>query len=146
MTSAIVRGTKIVVRNQFAVWVFTFACGCFIIFWVINQWSMLHVIEWKYLLCLLMIMKNVTTYSLDLCLFMSILSVVVIVSHSGLKFVLSLNFSVYMCYLVRQNQKKSWKCGPFMCVASQKQNRNMQLFYSFVVYNSLIVNCIRVKW
>ena len=66
--------------------------------------------------------------------------------YSGLKFVLGLNFSVCMCYLVRQNQKKSWKCGPSVCVASQKQNINMQLFYSFVVYNSLIVNCIRVKW
>ena len=30
------------------------------------------------------VMKNVTTCSLDLCLFMGILSVVVIVSHSGL--------------------------------------------------------------
>ena len=134
------------VRNQFAVWVFTFACGCFIVFWVINQWKMLHVMEWEYWLCLLMFMKNVTTCSLDLCLFMDILSVVVIVSHSGPKFVLGLNFSVCTCYLVRQNQKKSWKCGPSVCVASQKQNRNMQLFYSFVVYNSLIVNCIRVKW
>ena len=83
---------------------------------------------------------------LDLYLFMGILSVVVIVSHIGPKFVLGLNFSVCMCYLVRQNQKKSWKYGPSVCVASQKQNRNMQLFYSFVVYNSLIVNCIRVKW
>ena len=53
------------------------------------------------------VMKNVTTCSLDLCLFMGILSVVVIVSHSGPKFLLGLNFSVCMCYLVRQNQKKS---------------------------------------
>ena len=29
----------------------------------------------------------------------------VIVSHSGPKFLLGLNFSVYMCYLVKQNQK-----------------------------------------
>ena len=75
-----------------------------------------------------MFMKNVTTYSLDLCLFMGILSVMVIVSHSGSKFVLGLNFSVRMCYLVRQNQKQSWKCGPSVCVAPEKQNRNMQLF------------------
>ena len=75
-----------------------------------------------------MFMKNVTTCSLDLCLFMGILSVVVIVSHSGSKFVLGLNFSVCMCYLVKQNQKQSRKCGPSVCVASQKQNRNMQLF------------------
>ena len=73
-------------------------------------------------------MKNVTTCSLDLCLFMDILSVVVIVSHSGPKFLLVLNFSVCMCYLVKQNQKQSRKCGPSVCVASQKQNRNMQLF------------------
>ena len=53
------------------------------------------------------VMKNVTTCSLDLCLFMGILSVVVIVSHSGPKFLLGLNFSVCMCYLVRQNQKQS---------------------------------------
>ena len=53
------------------------------------------------------VMKNVTTCSLDLCLFMGILSVVVIVSHSGPKFLLGLNFSVCMCYLVRQNQKIS---------------------------------------
>ena len=91
-------------------------------------------------------MKNVTTYSLDLCLFMGILSVVVIVSHSGPKFLLGLSFSVCMRYLVKQNKKQSIKCGPSMCVASQKQNRNMQLFYSFVVYHSLTVNCIRVKW
>ena len=52
-----------------------------------------------------MFMKNVTTCSLDLCLFMGILSVVVIVSHSGPKSVLGLNFSVCMCYLVGQNQK-----------------------------------------
>ena len=91
-------------------------------------------------------MKNVTTCFLDLCLFMSILFVVVIVSHSGPKFLLGLNFSVCMCYLVKQNQKQSRKCGPSVCVASQKQNRNMQLFYSFVVYHSLTVNCIRVKW
>ena len=33
-------------------------------------------------------------------------------------------FSVCMCYLVKQNQnqKKSRKCGPSVCVASQKQN------------------------
>ena len=52
------------------------------------------------------VMKNVTTCSLDLCLFMGILSVVVIVSHSGPKFLLGLNFSVCMCYLVKQNQKQ----------------------------------------
>ena len=75
-----------------------------------------------------MFMKNVITCSLDLCLFMGILSVMVIVSHSGPKFLLGLNFSVYMCYLVKQNQKQSRKCGPSVCVASQKQNRNMQLF------------------
>ena len=47
----------------FAVWVFTFACGCFIVFLVINQWSMLHVMDCEYWLCLLMFMKNVTTCS-----------------------------------------------------------------------------------
>ena len=124
----VVRGTKILVRNQslfgFLLWV----CGCFIVFWVINQWSMLHVMEWEYWLCLLIFIKNVTTCSLDLCLFIGILSVMVNVSHSGPKFLLGLNFSVCMCYLVKQNQKKSRKCGPSMCVASQKQNRNMQLF------------------
>ena len=62
---------------------------------------MLHVMECEYWLCLLMFMKNVTTCSLDLCLFMGILFVVVIVSHSGPKFVLGLNFSVCMCYLVK---------------------------------------------
>ena len=65
-------------------------------------------------------MKNVTTCSLDLCLFMGILSVVVIVSHSGPKFLLGLNFSVCMCYLVKRNKKQSRKCGPSVCVASQK--------------------------
>ena len=75
-----------------------------------------------------MLMKNVTTCSLDLCLFVGILSVVVIVSHSGPKFLLALNFSVCMCYLVKQNKKQSRKCGPSVCVASQKQNRNMKLF------------------
>ena len=65
---------------------------------------------------------------LDLYLFMGILSVVVIVSHIGPKFVLGLNFSVCMCYLEKQNQKQSRKCGPSVCVASQKQNRNMQVF------------------
>ena len=54
-----------------------------------------------------MFMKNVTTCSLNLCLFIGIFSAVVIVSHNGPKFVLGLNFSVCMCYLVRQNQKKS---------------------------------------
>ena len=44
------------------------------------------------------------------------------------KFLLGLNFSVCMCYLVKQNQKQSKKCGPSVCVASQKQNRNMQVF------------------
>ena len=42
---------------------------------------MLHVIYREYWLCLLMFMKNVTTCGLNLCLFMSILSVMVIVSH-----------------------------------------------------------------
>ena len=65
---------------------------------------------------------------LDLCLFMGILSVVVIVSRSGPKFLLGLNFNVCMCYLVIQNQKQSRKCGLCVCVASQKQNRNMQVF------------------
>ena len=51
------------VRNQFALWVFTFACGCFIVFLVINQWSMLHVMDCEYWLCLLIFMKNVTTCS-----------------------------------------------------------------------------------
>ena len=60
----------------------------------------------RILVALLMFMKNVTTCSLDLCLFMGILSVVVIVSHSGSKFLLGLNFSVCMCYLVKQNQKQ----------------------------------------
>ena len=73
-------------------------------------------------------MKNVTTCSLDLCLFMDIFSVVVIVSHSGPKFLLGLNFSVCMCYLVKQNQKQSRKCGLSVCGASQKQNRNIQVF------------------
>ena len=41
---------------------------------------------------------------------------------------IGLNFSVCMCYLVKQNQKQSRKCGPSVCVASQKQNRNIQLF------------------
>ena len=94
-------------------------------------------------------MKNVTTCCLDLCLFMCILFVVVIVSHSGPKFLLGLNFSVCMYLLVKQKQKQSRKCGPSdMCVASQKQNRNIQVFthYVSVVYNSLIVNCVRVKW
>ena len=63
------------------------------------------------------------------CLFMAILSIVVIVSHSGPKFLLGLNFSVCMCLLVKQKQKQSKKCGPFdVRVASQKQNRNMQVF------------------
>ena len=96
-----------------------------------------------------MFMKNVTTCCLDLCLFMCILFVVVIVSHSGPKFLLGLNFSVCMCLLVKQKQKQSRKCDPSdMCVASQKQNRNIQVFthYVSVVYNSLIVNCVRVKW
>ena len=47
-----------------------------------------------------------------------------------------------MCLLVKQKQKQSRKCGPFdVCVASQKQNRNIQVFtlYVSVVYNSLIV-------
>ena len=89
-----------------------------------------------------MFMKNVTACCLDLCLFMGILSVVVIVPYSGPKFLLGLNFSVYMCLLVKQKQKQSRKCGPFdVCVASQKQNRNIQVFtlYVSVVYNSLIV-------
>ena len=89
---------------------------------------MLHVMEWEYWLYLLMFMKNVTTCFLDLCLFMGILSVVVIVSHSGPKFLLVLNFSVCMCYLVKQKQKQSRKCDPFVCVASQKQNRNIQVY------------------
>ena len=76
-----------------------------------------------------MFMKNVTTYCLDLCLFMSILFALVIVSHNGPKFLLGLNFSVCMCLLVKQKQKQSKKCGPFdVRVASQKQNRNMQVF------------------
>ena len=124
----VVWGTKILVRNQSLFGILLWACGCFIVSWVINQWLMLHVIEWEYWLCLLIFMKNVTTCSLDLCLFMGILSVMVIVSHSGPKFLLGLNFSVCMCYLVKQNQKQSRKCGPSVCVASQKQNRNMQLF------------------
>ena len=83
------------------------------------------------------------------CLFMAILSIVVIVSHSGPKLLLGLNFSVWMCLLLKQRQKQSRKCGPSdVCVESQKQNRNIQMFtlYVFVVYNSLIVNCVRVKW
>ena len=79
----------------------------------------------RILVALLMFMKNVTTCSLDLCLFMGILSAVVIMSHSGPKFLLGLNFSVCMCYLVNQNQKQSRKCGLSVCVASQIQNRNM---------------------
>ena len=93
-------------------------------------------------------MKNVTTCRLDLCLFMGILSVMVIVSHSGPKFLLGLNFSVCMCLLIKQKQKQSRKCGPFdVCVASQKKNRNMQVFtlYMSIVYNSFIVNCVCVK-
>ena len=96
-----------------------------------------------------MFIKNVTIYCLDLCLFMGILSVVIIVSHSGLKFLLGLNFSVCIYLLGKQKQKQSRKCGPSdVCVESQKQNRNIQMFtlYVFVVYNSLIVNCVRVKW
>ena len=55
---------------------------------------------------------------------------------------LGFNFSVCMCLLVKQKQKQSRKYDPFnACVASQKQNRNIQVFilYLFVVYNSLIV-------
>ena len=96
----VVWGTKILVRNQSLFGFLLWACGCFIyFFWVINQWSMLHVMEWEYWLYLLMFMKNVTICSWDLCLFMSILSVVVIVSYSGPKFLLGLNFSVCICYL-----------------------------------------------
>ena len=86
---------------------------------------------------------------LDLCLFMGIFSVMVFVSHSGPKFLLGLNFSVCMCLLVKQKQKQSRKCGPSdVCIASQKQNRNMQVFtlYVSIVFNFLIVNCVRVKW
>ena len=121
----VVLGTKILIRNQLLFGFLLWACGCFIFFWVINQlcWCL-----WKYWLCLLMFMKNVTTYFLDLCLFMGILSVVVIVSHNGPKFLLGLNFSICMCYLVKQNQKQSRKCDPSVCVAFQKQNRNMQVF------------------
>ena len=96
------------VRNQFAVWVFTFACGCFIVFLVINQWSMLHVMDCEYWLCLLMFMKNVTTCSFGFVFvyghFVYHGHCVSQWSHSGPKFVLGLNFSVCMCYLVRQNQ------------------------------------------
>ena len=95
-----------------------------------------------------MFIKNVTIYCLDLCLFMGILFVVVIVSHSRPKFLLGLNFSVCMCLLIKQKQKQSRKCGPFdVCVASQKQNKNMQVFtlYMSIVYNSFIVNCVCVK-
>jgi len=62
---------------------------------------------------LLMFMKNVIACCLDLRLFMGILSVVVIVSHSGPKFLLGLNFSICMCLLVKQKQKQTKKCGPF---------------------------------
>ena len=123
-----VQGTKILVRNQLLFGFLLWACDCLIVFWVINQSSMLHVMEWEYWLYLLMFMKNVTTCSLDLCLFMSILSIVVIMSHNGPKFLLGLNFSVCMCYLVKQNQKQNRKCGLSVCVASQKQNRNIQVF------------------
>ena len=47
-----------------------------------------------------------------------------------------------MCLLVKQKQKQSRKCGPSdVCIASQKQNKNMQVFtlYVSIVYNSLIV-------
>ena len=76
-----------------------------------------------------MFIKNVTTYCLDLCLFMGIFSIMIIVSHNGPKFLLGLNFSVCMCLLVKQKQKKSRKYSPSdVCVASQKQNRNIQVF------------------
>ena len=141
----VIRGTKILVRNQSLFGFLLWACGCFIVFWVISQWSMLYVMEWEYWLCLLMFMKNVTTCSLNLCLFMGILSVVVIVSHSKLKFLLSLNFSVCICYLVKQKQKQSRKCGPSVCCILKVKQKHASV-YSFVVYNSLIVNCIRIKW
>ena len=48
-----------------------------------------------------MFMKSVTTCCLDLCLFIGILSVVVIVFHSGHKFLLGLNFSICMYILVK---------------------------------------------
>ena len=49
----------------------------------------------------------------------------VIVSHNGPKFL----FSVCMCLLVKHKQKQSKKCGTSdVCVASQKQNRNIQVF------------------
>ena len=95
-----------------------------------------------------MFMKNVTICCLDLCLFIGILFVMVIVSDSGPKFLLGLNFSVCMCLLIKQKQKKIRKYGPFdVCIASQKQNRNMQVFthYMSIVYNSFIVNCVCVK-
>ena len=55
---------------------------------------------------------------------------------------LGFNFNVCMCLLVKLKQKQSRKYDPFnACVASQKQNRNIQVFilYLFVVYNSFIV-------
>ena len=70
---------------------------------------MLHVMEWEYWLCLLMFIKNVTTCCLDLCLFMGILSFVVIVYHNGPKFMFGLNFSVCMCLLGKQKQKQKKK-------------------------------------
>ena len=90
-------------------------------------------------------MKNVTTCSLNLYLFKGILSVVVIVSHSRPKFLLGLNFSVCICYLVKQKQKQSRKCGHSVCCIPKVKQKHASV-YSFVVYNSLIVNCICIKW
>ena len=98
------RGKKSVRSLGFYFRLFT----CFIVFLVINQWSMLHVMDCEYWLCLLMFMKNVTTCSFGFVFvyghFVCRGHCVSQWSHSGPKFVLGFNFSVCMCYLVRQNQ------------------------------------------
>ena len=138
----VVRVTKILVRNQLLIRFLIWACGCFIVFWVIRQWSMLHVTEWKYWLCLLMFMKNVITCCLDLCLFMVILSVVVIVSHSRPKLLLGFNFCVWMCLLIKQKQKQSRKYDPSdVCVESQKQKQKHTSVYSLCVCCLQFFNC-----
>ena len=138
----VVRGTKILVRNQSLFGFLIWACGCFIVFWVISQWSIVYVMEWKYWLCLLMFIKNVTIYCLDLCLFMGILSVVIIVSHSGLKFLLGLNFSVCIYLLGKQKQKQSRKYDPSdVCVESQKQKQKHTSVYSLCVCCLQFFNC-----
>ena len=61
---------------------------------------------------------------------------------------IGLNFSVCMCYLVKQKQKQSRKCGPccVCCISKAKQKHASVYSFVFVVYNSFIVNCIHIKW